>query len=194
MAGDVTASAEIAEAFLPELVARVKRAIPEVRHPHDWETAAHEALISYFGHPERFDSDKLPLPAYLFMSAKRDLLNLLHPNKIDRNTQSFIDLVALGNTGSEQESGELELPAGPDRTETSDPYFWEKVRALVPDPHEQQFVGLMMAGIRDTAAYAAVLGVAHLEPGQQEREVKRVKDRLKKRLRRDPELVEYRDE
>src|SRR5262249_3709333 len=52
------------------------------------------------------------------------------------------------------------------------------------DERERKVVGLMRAGVRGTAAFGRVLGLTGLPPEEQARAVKRVKDRIKKRLRR----------
>jgi hypothetical protein len=62
--------------------------------------------------------------------------------------------------------------------------LWRRVRELVPDRGERQAFVLMLCGVRETGAYARTLQIAHLPWGEQRKEVKRVKDRLVKRLRR----------
>jgi hypothetical protein len=49
---------------------------------------------------------------------------------------------------------------------------------------EQSVLALMRVKERKTAVYAAALGIAHLPPDAQRQEVKRMKDRLAKRLER----------
>jgi hypothetical protein len=51
-------------------------------------------------------------------------------------------------------------------------------------PEEAKVLELMQAGERKTDAYATVLEVSHLSFKEQQREVKRAKDKLKKRLER----------
>jgi hypothetical protein len=62
--------------------------------------------------------------------------------------------------------------------------LWRRVCELVPDRGERRAFVLMLCGVRETSAYARALRISHLPWGEQCREVKRVKDRLKKRLRR----------
>jgi hypothetical protein len=52
------------------------------------------------------------------------------------------------------------------------------------DAVEWKVVQLMADGERRSPTYAALLGLGHLPAAEQAREVKRVKDRLQKRLRR----------
>lgn len=190
VAGDVTVSAEIAEAFLPDLVTRLKRANHDIANPDDYEDAAADALMSYFKRPEQFDPSRLPLFSYLLMSAKGDLLNRLRPHKIDENTQTLADVVELRGEDSEQKA-EQEFVAPHDRIETSDPYVWDVVRALVPDIRDQKLVALMIQGVRETNAYAEILEISNWSKEKQEAHVKRNKDRLKKQLQRHLKLPEY---
>lgn len=191
VAGDVTVSAEIAEAFLHDLVTRLKQAHPGVANPDDYEDAAADALMSYFERPEQFDPNQLRLSSYLVMSAKGDLINRLRPRKIDENTQTLADVVELHGEDSEQEVEQQEFVALPDRIETSDPYVWDVVRTLVPDTRDQQLVTLMIQGVRETDAYAEILEISYWPKEEQEAHVKRNKDRLKKQLQRHLKLPEY---
>ena len=49
---------------------------------------------------------------------------------------------------------------------------------------ERLALDLMREGARDTATFAVPLGLSHLSPSEQAARVKRVKDRVKKRLTR----------
>ena len=49
---------------------------------------------------------------------------------------------------------------------------------------EQRVLELMVQGERKTTVFAQALGIADRSPSEQEAEVKRVKDKLKKRLER----------
>jgi hypothetical protein len=52
------------------------------------------------------------------------------------------------------------------------------------DPREREVAELMIGGVSDVAAFAAVLGIEQLPVGQQRVQVKRCKDRVSKRLQR----------
>jgi hypothetical protein len=62
--------------------------------------------------------------------------------------------------------------------------FWRQVQILMPDPQERQVMVLLMGGMRETEAYAQVLAITNLTKEEQANTVKRVKDKLKKRLQR----------
>ena len=53
LAGDETATSRIAELFLPLLVARLQREFAPRPDRHLLETAVHDALLSYFLHPQQ---------------------------------------------------------------------------------------------------------------------------------------------
>jgi hypothetical protein len=61
---------------------------------------------------------------------------------------------------------------------------WRRISDLLPDPTDQEIVLLMMEGIRETSAYADVLGISDYSVEEQAAIVKRHKDRLKKKLER----------
>jgi hypothetical protein len=62
--------------------------------------------------------------------------------------------------------------------------LWQRLCERVPDRRERRAFVLMLCGIRETGAYARELELSDLPPSEQRNEVKRVKDRLKKRLQR----------
>ncbi len=59
----------------------------------------------------------------------------------------------------------------------------KRMFAVVTDPVDRRLVELMMDRVRETEAYAEVLGRQHLAAEDQAKIVKRHKDRLKKLLR-----------
>src|SRR3954462_15971221 len=83
LAGDETSTSRIAELVLPFLLSSLSREFLAVRDPHLVVTAVHDALSSYFNHPERHNPAKAPLLVYLRMSARGDLLNSLKQRSIE---------------------------------------------------------------------------------------------------------------
>jgi len=74
--GDPIAPAELAEAYLPLLVTRLKNKFKRVAEDEVMQAAA-DAVLNYAERPERFDRARLNLKGYLTMSAQGDLLNAL---------------------------------------------------------------------------------------------------------------------
>jgi RNA polymerase sigma-70 factor, ECF subfamily len=179
LAGDVTAPAELVEALLERLLHRLTKKYPKLGDPDLLCDAVTDALMSYIKRPAQFDPAKRTLMGFLVMAAEGDLRNALA--KAKRRRQKEIPLkdvelkVAAGNSELEEENSDTELER-------------EKLRQALPvifeDPKDLAMVELMMFGERTTGAFAEVLKLQHLPAEQQRREVKRHKDRLKKRLER----------
>ena len=59
-----------------------------------------------------------------------------------------------------------------------------RVYEALPDSRDRQFLDLMMDQVRETRAFAEVLGIENEDDAEQRRIVKRNKDRIKKRIQR----------
>jgi hypothetical protein len=179
LAEDVTAPAEVADILLEPLLQRLAQKYPQLPDSDLLYDAVTDALMSYIKKPAQFNPAKRTLIGFLFMAAEGDLRNALA--KIKRRRQKEIPLkdvelkVAAGNSKLEEGNSSTE----PER---------EKLRQALPmifeDPKDLAMVELMMSGERTTEAFAEVMKLQHLPIDQQRREVKRHKDRLKKRLER----------
>ncbi len=182
LAGSATATANIAEVFLPLLTSRLRQRYPNLDDPHLVDTAVEDALVSYFKRPKQYDPVKLSLASYLRMSADGDLRNSLKSQKNDTTTKSLDRFVELEDRETEyQLADNFDLEA---QVMNNLSPVWRRLNELVTDPIDQEIVLLMMEGVRDTKAYAEVLGVSEHSFEKQAAAVKRHKDRLKKVLRR----------
>jgi RNA polymerase sigma-70 factor, ECF subfamily len=183
LAGDVTAPARIAEAFMPPLVERTGVGFGSLGDPHLVATAVEDALISYFERPGQYDPTRLDLFGYLYMSARGDLLNMVSKSRREPAVLRLGD-VELAPDSQEQT---IDLP---DDTNVEDEVLlrlssvWQQLVALFPQPKDQEMVRLLIDRERDTEAYATVLGILEWPEDERAREVKRHKDRLKKRILR----------
>ena len=83
IAGDLTVSAEIAELYLPIITSRLERVFPHLDDVHLVDTAAEDAILNYIARPTQYKPEKLGLEAYLVMSARWDLVNLINSQKKD---------------------------------------------------------------------------------------------------------------
>jgi RNA polymerase sigma-70 factor, ECF subfamily len=194
LAGDVTAPAEIADTYLSELVAYLERRYPAVDDPHLPSEAAIDALYSYLQRPKQYNPEKTGLDTYLRMAAEGDLLNALQKQARERQRQGGEQVVELDAPGAEYK---VEAATGPTVEEQVDARLspvWPKIEALVPNPVDKEIVRLMMEKVRKTAVFASVLGITHLPLDKQLQEVKRHKDRIKKRLKRHLHLEDTDDE
>jgi hypothetical protein len=183
LAQDPTASNEAALYWFPRLYAALCRRNPTVSDPHLLEEAAETALLEYFKNPARYDPARLSLSSYLLMAADRDLKNLLQREARHRAHLVPLDPVVHGTPARNDEQDEddaIALPPGVTREQVLQA-LWDKVRS----PRDREVLRLMVVeGERRTEVFVQVLGIEHLPRDAQRRQVKRVKDRLNKMMRR----------
>lgn len=174
-AGDPTAPADLAAAFLDPLVAYLRAGYSHV-HDHLLYDAATDTLLSVMRNPAVYDPTRGELPAFLRMAAAGDLRNLLARDRRHQANREDRDCVELA-------ADDGNSPAEGDEPPSFDDARLAPVVAALSEA-ERQVLQLMRAGERRTAAFAAVLGIAGQPPDEQVREVKRVKDRIMVRLKR----------
>lgn len=180
---DAVAPADFAVAFLEPLIAWLQITNSSV-DPMACAEAAAEAIIGFLLNPSSYDPERLEVLAFLRMAAHRDLLNLLRKERRhQRNRRDF--RIVEHDTEDGKYLGREDDPSLPLQIEEARQHqampdeLWQELTDM-----ERRFVELMQQGERRTSAFAVVLGVTHLSAGEQRREVKRVKDRLKKRMER----------
>ena len=179
LAGDVTAPAELAEALLEPLLQRLAKKYPRLPDPNILYDAVTDALMSYIRCPAQFDPARRGLIGFLVMAADGDLRNALAKEKRRRQKEISREDVELGAA-----AGNSEVRAGNSETEPGREKLRQELPRIFTDPTDLAMVELIISGERTTAAFVEVLQLRHLPVEQQRREVKRHKDRLKKRLER----------
>jgi hypothetical protein len=150
------------------------------------QEAVEQALLTYVSAPGQYDPARADLGRYLRMSAQGDLRNLLrrerrhHRQRISWNA---VELgVEAGNMSGRDEEPLVLLERNEESAQRS--ALLQRVREGCT-PVEQRAFDLMVAGERNREAFAVALELTHLGVEEQEDEVKRVKDRLKSRLKRE---------
>lgn len=170
-AGSPAAKNEAAARYLPLLVAYLRGRYPRATDDHVYG-AADEALMNFLVRPARYDANRGSLGTYLRLSAAGDLKNAFARDAKHRG--AALDSVAEP-TDHRKDTRSPDDPL-------ADPRIAAELAAL--SAPERAVLELMIEGVRDTEAYAAVLGIAHRSADERRAEVKRVKDRLQKRLGR----------
>jgi RNA polymerase sigma-70 factor (ECF subfamily) len=183
-ANDATVTADIVARYLPPLIGSLAR----WSRPADEgliEAAAFQALCDYLRHPERFDPTRLDLGAYLRMAARADLRNELRRERRHHRRRIAWNVVEVGESAGNL-SGREEQPGQRMEREEAMAHAWVGLADVVAalSDQERQVLELMRRGERATEAFAHVLKLDGLVALEQEREVKRVKDRIVKRLKR----------
>ncbi len=186
-ANDPTAPSDLAATYLDKLADWLARKYPRA-DPHDCLTAAEEALLTLSKRPETFQPERGSLDNYLYLSAAGDLKNLVRRERRRRERQVSLDTVELSPELRKYLRDEMGDPAQEVERREMEAANAERVRQQLQlvraDGGEKKILDLIGKGERRTAVYAQALGLDHLPLVEQCREVKRVKDRLKKRLAR----------
>lgn len=191
--GDLTASAELAEAYLEEIVRQVRirtagrRRFSVVKDETVVQDAAVDAFLNYVDRPDQYNPAKKSLLDYLVMSARGDLVNALR--KEERHILRLTPLEGVEHSPRDrkriQEADAEQAPpltGGIDAT-TRDA-LWQRVLEVIPDERDRRLLSLRLDGVRNTEPYAAVLCLDGLPRTRQRAIVKQHKDRLDKRLER----------
>lgn len=181
-ANDLAVSNDLCERYLDPLcdwlAGRFRSA-----HADDCCTAAIDALMTHVKDPAKYDPAKLDLGAYLHMAAGRDLSNLRRKEARHQRLRVADFRVEesrlVGNYLQEEPSIVLlrrEAQASARRIVGA-------VRAECSEP-ERAVLELLIDGERASMRYAVALGVEQLPKKEMRHEVKKVKDRLEKRIGR----------
>lgn len=180
---DPVAVADVCRAYLNPLLQWLAARFASI-DDHLRQTAAHDALMTYGKTPQAYDPNRSDLATYLRIAARGDLLNLLK-----REAKHHRGRVGWEIVEDKQEGGNLSGAEEPSLQlqRAEEAQQWQAFLQSVIEGFteaERRVLQRMLAGERKTAGYAQALGIDALPPAEQEREVKKVKDRIKKRLAR----------
>ena len=177
--GDLTAFAELAEEVMESLVEKLSRKYPNLRDPDLPTEAVADALMDYSKRPKQFDPTRRSLFGFLVMAAEGDLKNALARIARRRDKEIQLEPVEVDECGGNTIDRTSELDERIDFERILD-----SLNELLDDPKDRAVVKLMMEGERATEVFAQVLELEALSEDQQRTEVKKNKDRIKKRLQR----------
>jgi hypothetical protein len=181
---EAQAPCAICQTYLPVVEDHLRRTFPGV-DDHLRRQAAHDALLDYVTSPGRFCPDKSDLAQYLCMAAGRDLQNLQRREARHHRLRVSFFPVENGEEGgnvSGREENPLDLLAH-DEEAAAMQELLQRVEADCCET-DRRVLRLMIERQDSTSACAAALGLGHLSPADQAAEVKRAKDRIKKRIER----------
>jgi RNA polymerase sigma-70 factor (ECF subfamily) len=183
---DRLARHDLAEAYLEPLAVWLRQTNRGL-DPDLCEQAAEDAVLALIHRPKSYDPGRgTSLEAYLRMSARGDLRNLSQKERRRHAKQvSLARVELLPDAGKylgqdDDPSLRLRIAEEPQDVLASVP---ESVLAGLNEG-ELRFLRLMLEGERDSDVFAEAYGMTDRPPAERRQEVKRVKDRLKKRLER----------
>jgi RNA polymerase sigma-70 factor, ECF subfamily len=176
--GDRLAQSDFIVAVLDPLVSHL-RVWRRDADEHMCLTAAEDAVLSAIRNPAVYNPAKGGnLFAFLRMAAERDLLNVLereHRHHRNRENRDCVELAADDRNPPTEEVAD-DLPSFDDCAVAAEIASFSDL--------ERQVFNLMKDGERQTFMYIPVLGIENLPKEDQAREVKRMKERIIKRLQR----------
>ncbi len=171
-AGSPLVAHDIITTYLPVLVDYLQQKNPRL-DDHLLHTAAEDALLNFLCRPASFDPQRGCFRKFLCMAAQADLKNLLRK---ERRVRRAISLESVAEPSVARNDP-------PDRDVS-----WEHPRLKseidILNDEERTVLELMRDGVRSTSQCAEKLGLLHLDEQEQTMEVKRLKDRVKRRLSR----------
>lgn len=144
------------------------------------EEAVGEALLDYHDAPERYDPSRASLRSYLVMAAYRDFQNAqAREHRVTRHQVSLFDpaLREQDVVGSQGTAEEVESQLHVEE-------LWQLINEIFPDPTERRIVTLIINKVRSPEPYASVLGLGDLPNEERLRQIRLIKYRITRRLRR----------
>lgn len=166
--GDDPAREQLAGYLLLRVVRIVRRRMRSL-DPATIVDAVEDAVMKYLRQPETFDETRSRLETFVAVQARRNVLDRIRRDKRRRL--------------AEQRAGLLPAPLTGRATLESRQTVTRIINATAWTPMERCFIAARLNGTRSTVELATILGSTG-EEAQQRRDVKRVCDRLRARLRR----------
>lgn len=175
---DPIAFAELADWLYHPLVQEVRKRAGLHADAILVEEAVGEALLDYRETPEHYNPHRATLSSYLSMAAYRDFQNAqAKEQRVIEHQISLFDphLTAWEISVEDQEEIESQIDAE---------HLWQVIDEVFPDPIERRVVTLILNNVHSPEPYAQLLHLNHLPGDEQLRQVRLVKYRITRRLRR----------
>jgi hypothetical protein len=178
---DPVAFAQLAECLYFPLVQDIQQRARSHADPALVEEAAGQALLDYRDAPTRYDPDRASLRSYLAMAAYRDYQNEQAKElRMQAHQISLFD-PTLQESVESLESMELaEIIASKAQAEE----LWQFIQELFHDPLERRIIALIINRVHAPEPYAQILGIEDVSHEKQIEQIKLVKYRITRRLRR----------
>ena len=178
---DPTAPSDLARLYLEPLLEWLAQWFAKV-DDQLLDDVAVTLILKVGKEPDQYDPDRGTLSAYLRMAARGDLKNALQSERRRTARQISLESVELRPLARNREWASAADPAD----EVIAALDHERLPALREHFSAQDWEVVLMRieGERRTERFAAILGLQDRPPDEQEREVKRAKDRIIGRLRR----------
>lgn len=187
VAQDQLALSKLYETCAEEIISYLKQKYFEV-YQKDKDVvleAINEAFLNYFFNPSSYNPEKKTLKRFLIMAAEGDLINRLQKDKKYANIFKSIPMdVELEENFWNSKVRAIEDPENNLITTERFAAIEQLLLDHFGKKEDVEVAKMILTGERETERFAAVLKLEHLSNEQIREEVKRVKDRIKKYIKR----------
>ena len=189
-AGDGLAFAKLCDKYLEPTIQKVRNFNWQM-HLSDSSLITEVVIDSFYGYlynPDKFNPEKQTLEKFLVIDAEGDLKNAWAKKK--RHQQKFKVIkneVELDEQFGNSETGKIKNLNTPSQImidKEAEGILSTELKKHFDSDRDIEMANLILSRERDTSVYAGVLEITHLNFEEQQQEVKRNKDRIKKVLGR----------
>ncbi|MEI9908522.1 MAG: hypothetical protein WDO71_01950 [Bacteroidota bacterium] len=188
--GDDLAFAKLCDMYLEPTIKKVRKFNWQI-HLNDSSLIIEVVIDSFYGYfynPNKFNPEKQTLENFLMRDAEGNLKNAWAKKKryqqkfeIIKNEVEFEEQFGNCETGKIRN---LNTPSQIMIDKESDGILNAELKKHFNSERDIEIANLILARERDTTVYAGILEITHLDFEEQQQEVKRNKDRIKKVLDR----------
>jgi RNA polymerase sigma-70 factor (ECF subfamily) len=163
------------------IISLFQRMYPKIDKEELWDIVT-DAILGIIDEPDKYKPQKGSLLSFIKMDIEGDIKNFLAKReRREKKGKITVELCEItGNTVERIDSPEDQLI----KRETLD-QLHRTVNRIFPDDADREMADLILEGERKTEIFAKILKITDWPIEKQEREVKRHKDRIKKRMKRD---------
>ena len=188
--GDDLAFAKLCDKYLEPTIKKVRHFNWQM-HLSDSSLITEVVIDSFYGYlynPDKFNPEKQTLEKFLVIDAEGDLKNVWAKKK--RHQQKFevikneVEVEEQFGNSEAEKIRNLNTPSQIMIDKEADGILNAEVKKHFDSERDIEMANLILARERDTSVYAGVLEITHLNFKEQQQEVKRNKDRIKKVLDR----------
>src|SRR6266487_2043383 len=177
---DPIAFAALADWLYNPLVQDVRKRAGISADPMLVEEAVGEVLLIYHDAPEKYDPSRASLRSYLAMAAYRDFQNA--QAKEDRLTEHQVSMFDPVFHERDRARSQETVEAIEHKLQVEE--LWKLIDEIFPDSTERRIVTLILNKVRSPDPYVQVLGLGDLPYDERLRQIRLVKYRITRRLRR----------
>jgi DNA-directed RNA polymerase specialized sigma24 family protein len=141
------------------------------------EESVGSALLDYNDDPDRYDPQRAQLFEYLATVAYGHFRNAWKKERRVADRSVLLSDLDAHTQDSLLDQQDLDAPIQAQE-------LWAYIQTEFVDAVERRVIVLMLNDVSETTAYSQILGIGHLSQEEQEKDVKRIKERIGKRLRR----------